>query len=199
MTATMVFRNALATVAFGVGMAVMPGTSAAEPPSSADRAAVEACLAQVKTNQSARLPDAPAGGGDTGTAGRLKAAQDDAARDPQSCVGIISTACLARDGNDSTAAMAGCYAREHAVWDARLNAAYQKALAEAKSSGDAEVEENYRKVQRAWIVYRDATCETPACVFKGTMAVPMQASCMASMTAQQAIWLETWSENGAGN
>ena len=87
--------------------------------------------------------------------------------------------------------MVTCYEREAAVWDGRLNAAYKKVLA----SGDGEdVAEGYRKIQRAWIAFRDASCAQPAIVFKGTMANPMNGYCLMNMTARQAIWLEGWSQ-----
>lgn len=85
--------------------------------------------------------------------------------------------------------MLDCYGREANAWDARLNAAYKKDL----KSGDGEdVVEGFRKVQRAWIAFRDAACAQPAIVFKGTMAAPMEAYCRMDMTARQALWLERW-------
>ena len=89
----------------------------------------------------------------------------------------------------STAVMVDCHGREEAAWDTRLNAAYKKALA----SGDgADVADGFRKVQRAWIAFRDASCAQPAIVFKGTMAAPVAAYCRMDMTARQALWLERW-------
>jgi uncharacterized protein YecT (DUF1311 family) len=175
------------------------GAEAADTERPADRAAVEACLAQVKKNAPGRVPEGPSGTVDTNPAARLRAAQEEAVRDPLSCAGIVANACLAAPGNESTAAMVECHSREYAVWDARLNAAYQKALAAAKAGNDREAEEGFRKVQRAWIAYRDASCEVPHLVFKGTMAQPVRAACMLDMTARQSIWLENWAENAGEN
>ncbi len=186
----------------GVLCAILGGASgveAADMVRPADRAAVEACLAQVKKNAPGRAPEGPSGTVDASPAARLRAAQEEAARDPLSCAGVVAKACLATPGNESTAAMVECHGREYAVWDARLNAAYQKALAAARAANDKENEDGFRKVQRAWITYRDASCEMPHLVFKGTMAQPMRASCMLDMTARQAIWLENWAQNAGDN
>ena len=85
--------------------------------------------------------------------------------------------------------MVDCYGREGDAWDARLNAAYKRAL---RNGGGEDVAEGFRKVQRAWIAFREASCAQPAVVFKGTMAAPMAAYCRMDMTAHQAIWLEKW-------
>jgi uncharacterized protein YecT (DUF1311 family) len=162
----------------------------ADQPLVADRAAVEACLALVQKNQESRGPHDPDELTEkSGAAGRLNAAQNEAHVQAESCIRVVYTACIQAEGNMSTAAMSGCYARETAVWDARLNAAYKKLLA----NGDGpEVAEGFRKVQRNWLAFRDASCAQPALVFQGTMAVPIQGYCQLNMTAHQALWLEGW-------
>jgi uncharacterized protein YecT (DUF1311 family) len=165
---------------------------AEESPFGADRAAVESCLALVAKNEAARgLHEAEELTEKTGPEGRLRAAAEAASRERESCIGVVATACIQAEGNASTRAMVTCYEREAAVWDGRLNAAFKKVLA----SGDGDdVAEGYRKVQRAWIAFRDASCAQPAIVFKGTVANPMRGYCMMNMTARQAIWLEGWSQ-----
>jgi uncharacterized protein YecT (DUF1311 family) len=157
-----------------------------------DRAALAACLALAEKNEAARGPHEPDELTEkTGPVGRLRAAAEAAPRQKESCIGVVSAACLQADGNTSTAAMVTCYEWESAAWDERLNAAYKKVLA----SGDGEdVAEGYRKVQRAWIAFRDASCAQPGVVFKGTMALPMQSYCVMNMTARQALWLEGWEQ-----
>jgi uncharacterized protein YecT (DUF1311 family) len=81
-----------------------------------------------------------------------------------------------------------CYGQEAAAWDKRLNVAYGK----ASSGMEKDALENLRKVQRAWIAWRDATCKQPYLVFQGTMAGPRESWCMLDLTARQAIWMEGW-------
>jgi uncharacterized protein YecT (DUF1311 family) len=168
------------------------GTSAraAESGAAADRTALAACLALVKKNEAARGPH----GSDEmteklGPEGRLAAARSAAPRRADSCIGVVSTACIQGEGNESTAAMVQCYGREADAWDMRLNAAYKALMA----NGDGQdVAEGLRKTQRAWIAFRDSACAQPAIAFKGTMASPMTQWCVLELTARQALWLEGW-------
>jgi len=165
-------------------------TRAAEKTSSGDRAALAGCLELVKKNDAARgrhdpdeLTEKP------GPEGRLAAAQAAAPRRADSCIGVVATACIQAEGNETTATMIQCYGREAESWDARLNAAYRALLA----NGDGqEVADGLRKTQRSWTAFRDAACAQPAVVFKGTMAGPMSAYCVLELTARQALWLEGW-------
>lgn len=169
-------------------IAVIGSAAYAEDARPEDTAAVNACLKLVKTNQGARVPGAPDEQDEKpGAAGSLAAAAEAAPRNAESCIGVVANACQQK-GDTSTAGMIECQAREAAVWDVRLNAAYKKALAGA----EPDVAEGYRKVQRAWIAYRDASCAQPRVVYKGTMAGPMSAYCVMEMTARQSLWLERW-------
>ena len=62
-----------------------------------------------------------------------------------------------------------CYGQEAAAWDKRLNIAYGK----TSSGMEKDALENLRKVQRAWLAWRDDTCKQSYLVFQGTMAGPM--------------------------
>ncbi len=173
-----------------VWIAAGSGIQAEEAPLGEDGAALQSCLALVKKNQDARGPHEPEELTEkAGAEGRLNAAREGAPLQAESCIGVVANACIQAEGNVSTAAMTGCYGREANVWDARLNAAYRKLLA----NGDGEdVADGFRKVQRTWVAFRDASCVQAGIVFKGTMAVPMDAYCRLSMTARQALWLEGW-------
>ncbi len=150
---------------------------AGDATSPADGAALQACLALAKKNEETRgLHGSDELAEKTGPKGRLDAAREAAPREAESCIGVVSTACIQAEGNESTAVMLDCYGREANAWDARLNAAYKQAL---KSGDGDDVAEGFRKVQRAWIAFRDASCAQPAIVFKGTMAAPMEAHCQA--------------------
>ncbi len=159
-------------------------------PSKEDRAEIDACLALAAKKAGAAAPlkdeldEAP------GAQGRLAAAAEKAAHDPSSCIGALATACIKKEGNSSNAVLNQCYGREAAGWDFRLNASYRAALAKM----DREAADNLRKTQRAWIVWRDASCRQPEVTFKGTMAGPMQEWCAMDLTARQALWMAGWAE-----
>jgi len=159
-------------------------------PAAADRAALAACLDLVKKNQAARgVHDPDELAEKPGPAGRLAAARAEAPRKEASCIGVVSTACIQAEGNESNAVMLQCYGREADAWDGRLNAAYRALLAKGEGK---EAADGLRKTQRNWIAFRDTACAQPAVVFQGTMAGPMSAWCVLELTARQALWLEGW-------
>ena len=169
------FQKPARVLLLSAALAILPaiGARAQDTALPADSAALQACLALAQKNEAARGTH----GSDelaekTGPKGQLDAARDAARSQPESCIGVVSTACIQAEGNNSTAVMVDCYGREANAWDGRLNAAYKKAL----KTGDGEdVAEGFRKVQRTWIAFRDAACAQPDIVFKGTMARPMEA------------------------
>jgi uncharacterized protein YecT (DUF1311 family) len=167
-----------------------PGAQPADKTAAADGAALAACLDLVRKNEAARgVHDPDEMTEKTGPDGRLAAARSAAPRRAESCVGVVSTACIQGEGNESTAVMLQCYGREAAAWDVRLNAAYKKVL----TNGDGQdVADGLRKTQRSWVAFRDAACAQPGIVFKGTAAGPMSAYCVMELTARQALWLEGW-------
>ncbi|MEO6610429.1 MAG: lysozyme inhibitor LprI family protein [Aestuariivirga sp.] len=78
----------------------------------------------------------------------------------ENCIGIVADACLATDDGQTTLGMMECFGREQSVWDARLNSSYrEQTAASLKKPEDAAVAKHLRKVQAAWIPWRDATCE----------------------------------------
>jgi uncharacterized protein YecT (DUF1311 family) len=187
----LVFRSAIGLLPAALLALSAAGISAmAAEPAAADRAAVTSCLDLVKKNQAARS----AQGSDEmtekpGPAGRLAAARAEAPRREESCIGVVSTACIQAEGNESNAVKLQCYGREADAWDGRLNAAYKALL--AKGDGQ-EVVDGLRKTQRNWIAFRDSACAQPAVVFQGTMAGPMSVWCVLDLTARQALWMERW-------
>lgn len=164
----------------------------AEEPSKEDVAAVKACVDLAAKRAKNAGPDKDELEEGPGPEGRLRAASEHAGHAAESCIGVLAVACVQKAGNTSNGALTGCYGREAAVWDQRLNAAYKTAL--AKMERDAA--DNLKTTQRAWIVWRDASCREPYLVFQGSMAGPMQAWCGMNLTARQAIWMEDWL-NGA--
>ena len=152
----------------------------------ADRAAVEACLKLVDENakQEAQKPvedEAP------GPAGRLAGATKAAATQSDSCIGAVTVLCQQEPGGSSTAGMIDCNTREWAVWDERLNRAYNTAL----KGADPKLATALRQTQRAWLQWREQRCKLPAIENEGGSIVgPLYTGCMLDATARQALWLE---------
>jgi uncharacterized protein YecT (DUF1311 family) len=115
--------------------------------------------------------------------------------DAMSCIGVVSTPCLAVPSNVSTMAMADCLRRETAIWDERLNAAYKTWTSKCDSPDICEAR---RKLGRAWLAFRDARCTLPHVEAQGgTIAIIEDADCMLDATARQAIWIEQRIVTGA--
>ena len=122
-------------------------------------------------------------------------------QDPTTCIGSSANHCMeTTEGGWSTYGMSQCLDRELQYWDVRLNAAYKTVRATRKatdkemsdlgsaapSQGDA-----LKNMQRAWIVYRDATCDYERSLWGGgTGGGPATVSCLMYMTAEQALYLE---------
>jgi uncharacterized protein YecT (DUF1311 family) len=103
----------------------------------------------------------------------------------ESCIGTLSESCLDDDKTKSTTAMNACNERERAVWDDILNESYRRLRAKL----DADQQSKLRDMQRAWIASRDATCHFYWDYYQGTMASPMNSSCVNRETARRALFL----------
>lgn len=118
------------------------------------------------------------------------------------CVGHAAQLCMSSPGGDTTIGMIDCLQGELHYWDKRLNTAYAKRMADAKTQ-DAELrklksaapslEEALRKMQRSWIAYRDAACLYEQAQWQGgTGSGPATAACQMNETAKQTLRLEGW-------
>jgi uncharacterized protein YecT (DUF1311 family) len=151
-----------------------------------DRAAVEACLTLVDENakqavQQQSEDEAP------GPAGRLAAAAKAAATQSESCIGAVTIGCQQQPGGFSTAGMIDCNTREWAVWDERLNRAYNTAL----KGAERKLATALRQTQRAWLAWREQRCKLPEIENEGGSIIgPLYTGCMLDATARQALWLE---------
>ena len=122
-------------------------------------------------------------------------------QNPESCIGVSALVCMdANEGGLSTVGMGGCLNRELEYWDARLNDVYHRVRAAAKAT-DAEMQEigssvasqadAMRDMQRAWIAYRDTTCEYERTMWGGgTGGGPATVACHMKLTAKQALYFE---------
>jgi uncharacterized protein YecT (DUF1311 family) len=156
-----------------------------------DRAAVAACLkiaADAAKGGAGSQSAAPTGDKIDAKGWMAAKATKPDKPDAASCIGVVSTPCLAVPNNVSTAAMADCLRRETAIWDERLNTAYKSWTSKCDSPDICEAR---RKLERAWLAYRDARCTLPHVEAQGgTIAVIEDSDCMLDATAHQAIWIE---------
>lgn len=97
---------------------------------------------------------------------------------------LVADPCVEK--NDSNLGTADCYRIERAVWDGILNENYKKLMA---AIGDPNDQAKLKEMQRAWIVFRDTTCDFYWHKIRGSMAVPMTAACQLRETARRAFLL----------
>lgn len=135
---------------------------------------------------------------DAATLQCLSAAQTTA--DKRDCIGRSAELCMeATPMGGSTVGMGGCLDREFTLWDGMLNANYREAKAKAKANDDEMkeigatvplMEPALRDMQRAWIPFRDATCDFELSQWGGgTGGGPATIGCMMRLTGEQAIYL----------
>jgi len=115
------------------------------------------------------------------------------------CIGASASQCMEDTvGGDTSAGMSGCLEAELDWWDEALNAAYADVIAGAQAM-DAEAvegapsqEDAAREMQRAWITFRDATCNYEVLDwFGGTGANAAWTACLMRMTGEQALYLQS--------
>ncbi len=123
----------------------------------------------------------------------------------ESCIGASANACMAAtDMGGTTIGMSGCLDRELSFWDERLNIVYRN-LREQERREDADMAdlpgapkqaEALRDMQRAWIAFRDATCDYERAQWGGgTGGGPATVGCLMRMTGEQVIYLERIGES----
>ena len=141
----------------------VPGFAQTPKPTEKDVAAIRACAVKYK---------------------------DDLDKVEQQCLfNLVATPCTNEPSHASNAATADCYRTETAIWDALLNENYKKLL----GTLDDQQSEKLRAMQRAWIAYRDTTCNFYWDKIQGTMAGPMISACEARETARRAVLLQFFS------
>ena len=118
------------------------------------------------------------------------------------CVGVAAQACMTSPEGGTTIGMMSCLQAELAYWDRRLNLAYAKQMAAAKSEDAAmssiratttSLVDALKGMQRKWISFRDAAClYEQAQWLGGTGGGPATLACHMHETARQALKLEGW-------
>ncbi|KUM24672.1 hypothetical protein AU467_06025 [Mesorhizobium loti] len=112
-----------------------------------------------------------------------------AGHEPASCINYVTELCsFESDDGQSQLGLIDCADREVRVWEDRLNTTYEALMAKTTP----KLREGYRKMQRAWIVYRDARCAAEGAT--ETVNTDRQSniivSCMLDATARQALILD---------
>lgn len=125
----------------------------------------------------------------------------DADGDRRSCIGRSAQICMgATNDGSTTIGMMDCLGAEQEFWDGRLNAGYKVVRSKARAldaemaeigSSAPKVELPLRDMQRAWITYRDTTCDFEQSLWGGgSGGGPAVISCLMQMTGEQALYLE---------
>ena len=96
---------------------------------------------------------------------------------------LVSDPCLKRRDMQPDASRAECFRAEQAIWDELLNDNFGK----LRDGLDDDQKGKLRDMQRAWIAYRDTTCQFYYDKIQGSMATTMIAACLARETARRAL------------
>ncbi|HEX4408374.1 MAG TPA: lysozyme inhibitor LprI family protein [Xanthobacteraceae bacterium] len=113
--------------------------------------------------------------------------RDDLEMGERQCLfNLVATPCTKTKEGASDNGTSDCYRLETAIWDDLLNANFKALL----DTLDAQQTEKARAMQRAWVAYRDATCNFYWDKIQGTMAGPMLSACVARETARRAMLLD---------
>jgi uncharacterized protein YecT (DUF1311 family) len=116
--------------------------------------------------------------------------QDDVQEGERQCLfNLVATPCTNTPEGSANLGAADCYRVEAAIWDELLNDNF-KTLADTL---DDQQTTKLRAMQRAWIAYRDTTCNFYMDKIQGSMAVPMGKACAARETARRAMLLARFS------
>jgi uncharacterized protein YecT (DUF1311 family) len=102
---------------------------------------------------------------------------------------LVGDPCTNTPEGSSNVRTADCYRLETSIWDNLLNENFKNLL----DTLDEQQSGKLRAMQRAWIAYRDTTCNFYWDKIQGTMAIPMSAACNARETARRAVLLQFFS------
>jgi uncharacterized protein YecT (DUF1311 family) len=94
---------------------------------------------------------------------------------------------LSRTAGDSI--VVECYRIEDLIWDGLLNDNYKSLL----DTLDDDQTTKAHAMQRAWMAYRDTTCQFYDDKIQGSMAITMHATCVTRESARRAMLLKFFS------
>jgi uncharacterized protein YecT (DUF1311 family) len=109
---------------------------------------------------------------------------DDGNGEEECALKLVADPCIEKSG--SNLGTAGCYRIETVIWDAILNDNYKELM---EAIDDKSDQNKLKEMQRAWIAYRDTTCDFYWYKIHGSMSVPMTAACQLRETARRAMLL----------
>jgi uncharacterized protein YecT (DUF1311 family) len=116
--------------------------------------------------------------------------RDDVSEGERQCLfNLVATPCTNTPAGASNLGAADCYRVEGAIWDEILNKNF-KSLLDTLDDGQAV---KARAMQRAWLGFRDTTCNFYTDKIQGSMAIPMGSACIARETARRALLLDFFS------
>jgi len=117
--------------------------------------------------------------------------KDDLEQGERRCLfDLVAEPCIKKLSDNAGDAIAvDCYRLEGAIWDGLLNDNYRKLL----ETLDADQTAKAQAMQRAWITYRDTTCQFYDDKIQGSMAIRMHAACVTRETARRAMLLKFFS------
>ena len=116
--------------------------------------------------------------------------RDDVSEGERQCLfNLVATPCTNTSAGGSNLGTAECYRVEAAIWDDLLNKNFKSLL----DTLDDEQAAKARAMQRAWLGYRDTTCNFYMDKAQGSMAIPMGSACVARETARRALLLDFFS------
>jgi uncharacterized protein YecT (DUF1311 family) len=116
--------------------------------------------------------------------------RDDVSEGERQCLfNLVATPCTKTPAGASNLGTADCYRVETAIWDDLLNKNFKNLLDTLDDGQTAKA----RAMQRAWLGYRDTTCNFFVDKIQGSMAIPMGSACTARETARRALLLDFFS------
>ena len=125
------------------------------------------------------------------TAAEIKLVRDCAAKHPDDGKGeeecafrLVADPCVEKVNDNH--GHADCFRIETVIWDAILNDNYKELM---EAIDDKDDQNKLKEMQRAWIAYRDTTCDFYWFKIHGTMAGPMTAACQLREIARRAMLL----------
>ena len=103
---------------------------------------------------------------------------------------LVADRCIGDVGAAPDRKLTDCYEMEGSIWDDLLNQNYKRLL----DTLDDEQTVKARAMQRAWLAYRDTTCQFYWDKIQGTMANHMKAGCVTRESARRAMLLAFFSQ-----